>query len=233
VDKILGIAHNLAREFGFSGASVGYRQKKQVASIRLVNNTALISFATEVKDFPDEITSALIFTLLARLKKLTHSQEYKTQHAILIKFLKDRAETEHQTLVSARRAQCNPQGHSYNLNELFQAVKLSFQTLFRDISLNSDILLTWGKRSTYKRFGLWHSQSRIIEISKTLDSTLVPKYVVNFILYHEMLHAIRGVTKGKRHHDAQFRILERKYPQYKEANEFLRKIHKNKGILAL
>jgi hypothetical protein len=233
VDKILEIAHRIAQKFGFSGVEIGFRQKKQVASLRLVKGTPFISFALGVKAFPDEIVFALIFTLLARLKKYTQTQEYKDQHAILLKFLKESATAEQQKLVSARRVQCNPRGHTYNLHDLLNEVKNSFQNLFHDIALDSDILVTWGKRSTYKRFGLWHSQSRIIEISKTLDSTLVPKYVVNFILYHEMLHAIRGVTKGKRHHDAQFRILERKYPQYKEANEFLRKIHKNKGILAL
>ncbi len=231
MDKILDTAQKLAQEFGFSGANIAFRQKKQVASIRLVESVPLISFALGVKDFPDEVIFALIFTLLARLKKRAQTQEYKIQHGILINFLKDIANAEHQKLVLARRAQCIPEGLSYNLKDLVKEVILSFPNLFQDISLNSDILVTWGKRITYKRFGLWHSQSRIIEISKTLDSPIVPKYVVNFILYHELLHVIRGVKKGKRHHDAQFRTLERKYPQYKEANEFLRKIHKNRGIL--
>jgi hypothetical protein len=231
VDKLLEIARNLSREFGISAITIGFRQKKQIWSARLNQGTLLISFTPRVKDFPEEIQYALIFTLLARLKRQTQTQEYKNQSAFFMKFLKDQADAESQKLVAAQRQKCNPRGNTYNLESQLQEVISSFPNLFHEVSLNSEIFVTWGKRTTYRRFGLWHSQSRVIEISKTLDSPLVPEFVVNFILYHELLHVKRGVKKGKRHHDAQFRILEKKYPQYKEANEFLRNIHKNRGIL--
>ncbi len=233
MDSLLEIAKKLSREFGISTVTVGFRQKKHYASWRLVNGVLLILFAQRVKYFPEEIKFALIFTILARLKSQTQSQEYKTQHAILLNFSRDQANAETQKLVAAQRQKCNPRGTTYNLESLITEVEAAFPNLFQEISLNSDIFVTWGKRTTYRRFGLWHSQSRIIEISKTFDSPLAPKFVVNFILYHELLHALRGAKKGKRHHDAQFRILEKNYPQYKEANEFLRNIHKNRGILPL
>ncbi|OLS15295.1 MAG: hypothetical protein RBG13Loki_1076 [Promethearchaeota archaeon CR_4] len=231
MDKILDIARQQAMRFGFSSAIVTFRQKKQVASIRLRTGIPTFSFAAGVKKFPEEIIAALIFTLLARLKKNVHTMEYQSQRAILIKYLKEKADAERQKMISLRRSQCNPQGHTYNLEERLKEVVRSFREMFLDYYVNSDILITWGKRTTYKRFGLWHAQSRVIEVSKTLDAPSVPVYVVNFIVYHEMLHAIRGIKQSKRPHNVTFRNLEKKYPQYKEANEFLSKIHRNRGIL--
>lgn len=231
VDKILDIARQQATRFGFSSTIVTFRQKKQVASIRLRTGIPTFSFALGVKEFPEEIISALIYTLLARLKKNVHTMEYQSQRTILIQFLKEKADVERQKMISLRRSQCNPQGSTYNLEEHLREVARSFPEMFLDYYVNSDILVTWGKRTTYKRFGLWHAQSHIIEVSKTLDASSVPVYVVEFILYHEMLHAIRGIKQGKRHHDLRFRKLEKKYPRYTKANEFLSKIHKNRGIL--
>ncbi len=231
MENLIKIAEKLATDFGLSAVTICFRQKRQIWSARLINGAVSISFATGVQDFPIEVIHAFVFTILSSLTKQTQSSEYKTLHASLHKFLKDRDEAERQKLVAAQRQKCNPQGTTFNLKFQLSEVISSFQKLFQEISLNSCVFITWGKRTTYRRFGLWHPESCIIEISKTLDSPFVPKFVVNFIIYHELLHAIRGVKKGKRHHDAQFRILEKKYPQYKEANEFLRNIHKNRGIL--
>ncbi len=231
MDNLGEIAEKLSRKFGFSAVIIGFREKRQTWSARVVNGVLSISFAVRVKEFPEDIHYALVFTILARLKKLTQTPEYKAQRTILTKFLKDRDDAESQKFVSVQRQRCNPQGTTYNLNSQLSDVISSFQKLFLELSSKLDVFITWGKRTTYRRFGLWHPVSRIIEISKTLDSPVVPKFVVNFIIYHELLHAIRKIKKGKRYHDAQFRILEKKYPQYKEAHEFLRNVHKNRGIL--
>ncbi len=231
MDKLFEIARKLSQYFEFTSVQLIFRQKKQIASVRSVNGVLLISFALGVKNFPEEIQYALIFTLLARLKKRTKLPDYNTQHTIWVKFLKNLDDAERQKRVSAQRERCNPQGTTYNLKFQLTEVISSFKDLFQELSSNSELFITWGKRTTYRRFGLWHPESRVIEISRTLDSPLVPKFVVNFIIYHELLHAIRGVKKGKRNHDSQFRILEKKYPQFKEANEFLHKVHKNRGVL--
>jgi Zn-dependent peptidase ImmA (M78 family) len=53
----------------------------------------------------------------------------------------------------------------------------------------------------------------------------VPEFVVRFIVYHEMLHAIFGEkssTPSRRHHPPEFQRAEKAYPDYDRAKKFLR-----------
>jgi hypothetical protein len=61
-------------------------------------------------------------------------------------------------------------------------------------------------------------------ISMSLDSADVPAYVVEFIVYHELLHKTMGtrLVNGRRHsHTSAFRKAERAFRQYAEAQTFL------------
>jgi predicted SprT family Zn-dependent metalloprotease len=184
----------------------------------------------EVKTFPDEAISALIYTLLARCRQDTRTPEYKEQRTLWLAYIRQRTEEDRQRKIQQERTQCNPVGRTYNLLELFTRLEEGFTDLFHEFFAHTDVLLTWGKRITFRRFGLWHPQSHIIEITKTLDSPLVPQYVVEFVIYHEMLHALAGkLKKGQHYHTQQFKALEQKFSSAKEANDFLANIYKFKG----
>lgn len=86
--------------------------------------------------------------------------------------------------------------------------------------------LYWTPRTSRKRTGYYKTRSREIFISKNFDSSQVPAFVVEFVMYHEMLHLEQGddlLHKGTRAHDAEFRRREQLYPQYRQADLFLKK----------
>ena len=63
-----------------------------------------------------------------------------------------------------------------------------------------------------------------ITISKTLDSKEVPEWFVEYILYHEMLHIKHParLIKGRRYyHTSAFRLDERRFPYYEQAQKWL------------
>ena len=60
---ILLLIRSLARQFGYSDAQVHFRDKKQVASVRIHNGIPSFSMQYEAKAYPTEVFSALIFTL--------------------------------------------------------------------------------------------------------------------------------------------------------------------------
>jgi len=64
-------------------------------------------------------------------------------------------------------------------------------------------------------------------VSRLLDNPRVPRYYIEYLIYHELLHlVVPPVTRGGRrcfHHPA-FRRLERQFPQYREAREFQERI---------
>ena len=63
-----------------------------------------------------------------------------------------------------------------------------------------------------------------ITLSPVLDAPRVPEFVVRYIVYHEMLHALFEsdfARRRKRHHSAEFRRAEKSFPDFAKAKKFL------------
>ncbi len=87
--------------------------------------------------------------------------------------------------------------------------------------------LRWGSISSRRTFGSYRFSEDRLTISPSLDAENVPEWVVDFIVFHELLHKSLGLTaKGTRRyaHTAAFRAAERAHPRYREAEKFLKKI---------
>jgi len=87
--------------------------------------------------------------------------------------------------------------------------------------------VTWTPRRSFRRLADCHPEAGIIRVSRLLDNPRVPRYYIEYLIYHELLHlVVPPVTRGGRrcfHHPA-FRRLERQFPQYREAREFQERI---------
>jgi hypothetical protein len=91
--------------------------------------------------------------------------------------------------------------------------------------------ITWGagrvRHAARKRtLGSYSSRSNIIRINRCLDRKTVPCFFLEFVVYHEMLHADMGVKKinGRRTvHSKEFRARERLFRDYRRAVEWERK----------
>jgi hypothetical protein len=82
----------------------------------------------------------------------------------------------------------------------------------------------WGFRRSRSRMGHYDPAHHTITLSPVLDAPDVPGFVVRYIVYHEMLHAVFEATSvgvRKRHHHAEFRRAERAYPDFARAKKFL------------
>ncbi len=90
----------------------------------------------------------------------------------------------------------------------------------------------WGARRSWSRLGHYDPVHHTITISPVLDSPKVPRLVVAYLLYHEMLHTLfdRDVTGvRKRHHTAEFYATERAFPDYRAARKFLDRFCRTRG----
>jgi hypothetical protein len=82
----------------------------------------------------------------------------------------------------------------------------------------------WGPRRSWARLGHYDPIHHTITLSPALDSPRVPEYVVRYIIYHEMLHAVfedipyEGFRK---HHPPEFRRAEAAYPDFALSKKFL------------
>lgn len=70
-------------------------------------------------------------------------------------------------------------------------------------------------------FGLYHHLLRLIKINRCLDRPDVPKYLISYVIYHEMLHHVYPSycdSKGRRKvHHQEFKSMERQFHDYDKA----------------
>jgi hypothetical protein len=79
--------------------------------------------------------------------------------------------------------------------------------------------------SFHIRLGSYHERDNLVRIHPVLDRPEVPEFVVESIVYHEMLHAALPPTRSRngrrRVHTAEFRRRERLYARFEEAEAWL------------
>lgn len=114
------------------------------------------------------------------------------------------------------------QGDVYNLEEIFQEVKSAYFPPELDLSIGWSHAKT--KRFRFITFGVYDSHRRQIRINRLLDNPHVPRYFLEFIVYHEALHAVCPAamdSQGRcRVHTKEFRAKEKEFHHFHAAKEW-------------
>jgi predicted SprT family Zn-dependent metalloprotease len=126
---------------------------------------------------------------------------------------------------SPRKITITTQGRHFDLRDSFQKLNRKY---FEGCT---GCAITWGnrrKRGRQKtvRLGSYSPETGVIRINRILDRPYVPKYVLEDIIYHEMLHHHLGIEKrnGRRfHHHETFKELEKKFPHSDRAQLWIKK----------
>ncbi len=87
--------------------------------------------------------------------------------------------------------------------------------------------LIWSRRITSCKFGHYDPIRDELMVSATLDSREVPSYVVDFVVYHELLHKKYGATwqNGRQAvHTPAFRTEERRFAEYTAAEKVIKEL---------
>ncbi|WP_211176468.1 M48 family peptidase [Brasilonema sp. UFV-L1] len=116
----------------------------------------------------------------------------------------------------------NAKGKWYDLDELFEKINHEYFAC----SLVKP-RLAWSGINTYRKLGHYEAARDRVMMALTLDDASIPQFVIEFVLYHELLHKYHGATwvNGRRMvHTSEFRRDERKFRLYKEAEEWLTKL---------
>lgn len=114
-------------------------------------------------------------------------------------------------------------GEKYNLALLFEKLNHEY---FR--GLLSQPRLVWSSRRSKRRLGYYHPEINTIAVTKKLDDKKTPRLLVEYVLYHEMLHQHFGIKNhnGRRYaHTSAFRTAERKFKHHQEAENLIKLLH--------
>ena len=87
--------------------------------------------------------------------------------------------------------------------------------------------LAWSRSFSMRKFGHYDVAHDTVMVSSALDAGDVPAFVVDFIVYHELLHKKLGVAwrNGRRAaHTGEFRRRECRFAQWRRAEDVLKKL---------
>jgi predicted metal-dependent hydrolase len=114
-----------------------------------------------------------------------------------------------------------PQGKHYDLEQIFEDLNLRYFN-----GLMARPTLGWSVKSSRTTLGHYDPSHHVIVLSTLLDSPQAAKLIVDFVMFHEMLHLKyptqhRGVRRCV--HTPEFKAAEREFEKYREAQTELRR----------
>jgi hypothetical protein len=190
--------------------------------IRLRDGQILASLSDLLEGAPESVIRAIAHILLAKLYKkpidAAHNLRYK-------RFSSSAAVTRQTELIRGARGSkrfFGPEGRFFNLDEVFDTLNVRF---FGGLLGRPE--LTWSEGIAKRSLGHYDAAHNTIVVSRVFDRPSSPRYAVEYLLYHEMLHLKHPVKmRGLRRcvHSREFKADEELFPQLKEAQAFIKRL---------
>ena len=191
-------------------------------TIRLRNGRLLVRLSDLLEGAPDTVLRALAHILLAKMYRRPidrgHAARYRKyvgSHDIVRKAHLVRQ-------MRGRKRLRSPRGHFYDLDAIFEELNTHFF-----YGLMARPRMSWSQTKTRRILGHYDPAHNAIIISRIFDHFAVPAYVLEYIVYHEMLHLKHPVRlRGSRRcvHSAEFQAEEKLFPHMERANAFLKRL---------
>jgi len=190
------------------------------STISLRDNRALVGISDVLADAPPLVLEALAEILLARIFRRRPSREARECYLAYV----FRPATRRRIDAARRRrgSKCllPARGRWHDLDEIFR--RLNWRFFHGRLPVPR---LGWSLRRSRTVLGHYDSAHAAIIISRTLDSSSVPRYLLEYLVYHEMLHMDYPVERqGHRRvlHSREFREAEKKFPRYEKVRRKLK-----------
>ena len=191
-------------------------------TIRLREGNLLVRLSDLLESAPESVHHAIAHILLAKLYKKpiarTHSDRYRRY--VSSEAVARQAEQIRQT--RGRKTILSAQGHSYDLDEVFESLNTRF---FH--GLLGRPTLTWSAHHARRMLGHYDAAHNTIMVSRVFDRPETPRCAVEYLLYHEMLHLKHPVKvkAGRRCvHSKAFQAEEKLFPELEAAKAYLKRL---------
>ncbi len=188
-------------------------------TIRIRDGKVLVRISDILRDAPLEILESVLAILLSKLLRRPLPQVYSRGYRDYVEQASLRDEIMRVRGERGRKRLSSEKGKHHQLNPLFAKLnRLYFGDRVRVRHLS------WSPRKSRRVLGHYDPAHEAIIVNRRLDHSKVPGFVVEFVLFHEMLHAFLGEVRcgGRNHfHHPAFREAERQFPDYHRAKAFI------------
>lgn len=191
-------------------------------TIRLREGKLFVRLSDLLEHAPESVHHAIAHILLAKLYRKVISAQQSDRYRRYTQSETVSRQAEHIRQTRGRKRISTVQGRYYNLEEVFEAVNTRF---FH--GLLGRPTLTWSAHAARRMLGHYDAAHNTIVVSRVFDRPNTPRYAIEYLLYHEMLHLKHPVKvrAGRRCvHSREFQAEERLFPELDLAREYLKRL---------
>ena len=191
-------------------------------TIRLRDGKLLVRLSDLLEGAPEAVLRAIAHILLAKMYRKPIEREYSTRYRRYVASHDIRTKAHLVRQMRGRKRIETAQGRTYDLEAIFEDLNLRFF-----YGLLARPQMTWSRDHARNSLGHYDPAHNAIVVSRIFDHPRVPRYAVEYIVYHEMLHLKHPVRlRGGRRcvHSAEFQAEEQLFPHLEQAKRFLRQL---------
>ncbi len=113
------------------------------------------------------------------------------------------------------------QGKHVNLEQVLENTWTKYAAVLEGLQKPS---IHWSKNRSRRRLAFYDSAFHDVVVSKRFDREDAPSFFLEYLVFHELLHAKHDIWHGKRAriHHRQFKKDERQFEHYEDAQQLLR-----------
>jgi hypothetical protein len=194
-------------------------------TLRQRGDKLLIRVSDILVDAPKEVMEGLAHIIISQQLKIKCEDRFRSVYRDYI--YSDRIRSRKKSIRKDRSKKkiTGHQGANFNLKDIFIVVNRKY--LGNEISTPG---LTWSSNSSKVRLGHFDPDLNIVVVSKNLDNKATPSCIIEYIIYHELLHGRcpgRYLNGRWYVHTPEFKREEKKFEELK----FVKKWIKNRNSI--
>jgi hypothetical protein len=191
-------------------------------TIRLREHTAHVRLSDALRSAPASVIEAAAVILLSRILCRRAPRNSLAEYRRFTLAPATRRRVDKMRRARARRSTIGPRGEAHDLAPMFARLNHSYFAgrLRRP-------RLAWSERNWRTQLGCFDPALDQIVLNRRLDRETVPAFVVEYVLFHEMLHVKHPLRATRCHmqaHTREFLREEKQYPHHAQARRFLNRL---------
>lgn len=192
------------------------------ASASLSNGVVRATASKEFAFVPREVRLGLALSLLSKIFRKRVDPELLKPYK---EFMASKGASELSEALRGARGRerkGSHEGENHDLNELRDSLLREYSAVFDGVKPPRAV---WSSRVARRKLGWFDDAFHEVVINKALDCA--PRFVAEYVLYHELLHAkhevryARGKSLRRRVHTREFKEDERAFAREKEAESWI------------
>jgi hypothetical protein len=196
-----------------------YPYSSLTLTIRRRDDAVYVRFSDLLRRAPREVREAAAALLLARVYRRRAPNALLEPYLSYARSDRTRRRITRMRRRRVRRVAALPQGRHFDLEALFE--ELNHRYFAGELHRPH---IAWSTRSWRRQFGCFDPGPNQIVLNRRMDHPGVPKFVVEYVLFHEMLHVKHPTRRSGctlLSHSPEFRSEEKRFTHFAMARKLL------------